>query len=235
MTAAGDPRPRSLGGGEAARCRARVRAGDAGRRGCRPGGGRDRLPQTGQVVLRRRAAVHGFTGKITNCQIGVILVYVLRRGHALIDRALCLLRAWADDPARRAATHVPEEVASATKPQIARAMVERAIAAGMPFAWVAADTVYGVGGIEMALRRAGKGYVLGVKGSDEFSSWIGKPEVAGTAETSRRTCPPPRGSTSRPVRARRGRACTTGLASNSPTSRLMTASAATRASGPVGC
>ena len=41
-------------------------------------------------------------------------------------------------------------------------MIERAIAAGVPFAWVAADSVYGVGEIEMALRRAGKGYVLGV-------------------------------------------------------------------------
>ncbi len=38
-------------------------------------------------------------------------------------------------------------------------MIERAIAADVPFAWVAADSVYGVGDIEMALRRAGKGYV----------------------------------------------------------------------------
>ena len=50
-------------------------------------------------------------------------------------------------------------------------MIERAIAAGVPFAWVAADSVYGVGEIEMALRRAGKGYVLGVSGSHPFNSW----------------------------------------------------------------
>jgi SRSO17 transposase len=61
-------------------------------------------------------------------------------------------------------------------------MVERAIAAGVPFAWVAADSVYGVGEIEMALRRAGKGYVLGVNATQPFNAWIGKPEVAGTAE-----------------------------------------------------
>jgi SRSO17 transposase len=61
-------------------------------------------------------------------------------------------------------------------------MVERAIAAGVPFAWVAADSVYGVGEIEMALRRAGKGYVLGVNATQAFNSWIGKPMVAGTAE-----------------------------------------------------
>jgi SRSO17 transposase len=61
-------------------------------------------------------------------------------------------------------------------------MVERAVAAGVPFAWVAGDSVYGVGELEMALRRTGKGYVLGVNATQPFNSWIGKPEVAGTAE-----------------------------------------------------
>jgi SRSO17 transposase len=70
----------------------------------------------------------------------------------------------------------------ATKPRLAKRMIERAIAAGVPFAWVAADSVYGVSEIEMALRRAGKGYVLGVNATQTFNAWIGKPEVAGTAE-----------------------------------------------------
>ena len=47
---------------------------------------------------------------------------------------------------------------------------------------VAADSIYGVGEVEMALRRAGKGYVLGVGANSQFNSWIGKPLVAGTAE-----------------------------------------------------
>ena len=34
----------------------------------------------------------------------------------------------------------------------------------------------------MQLRRAGKGYVLGAHATDQFYSWIDKPEVAGTAE-----------------------------------------------------
>jgi SRSO17 transposase len=61
-------------------------------------------------------------------------------------------------------------------------MIERAIAAQVAFHWVTAYTVYGVGEVEMALRHAGKGYVLGVKASDVFSSSIGKPPVSGTAE-----------------------------------------------------
>src|SRR6187200_2808676 len=131
----------------------------------------------------------GSAGKITNCQIGVFAAYVSRHGHAFIDRALYLPKAWTDDPARLAAARVPPEVTFATKPRLALAMIERAITAQVPFAWVAADSVYGVGEIETALRRAGKGYVLGVNGSHPFSSWGDKPPVAGTAEEIARALP----------------------------------------------
>ena len=124
----------------------------------------------------------GAAGKITSCQIGVFAAYASRHGHAFIDRALYLPKTWTDDPARLAAAHVPQEVGFATKPRLAGRMVERAIAAGVPFAWVAGDGVYGVGELEMALRRAGKGHVLGANATQTFNSWTGKPGVAGTAE-----------------------------------------------------
>jgi len=178
----------------------------------------------------------GSAGKITNCQIGVFLAYVSRHGHALIDRALYLPKAWAADLARRAATHVPAEVGFATKPRLALAMIERAIAAGVPFAWVAADTVYGVGEIEMALRRAGKGYVLGVTGGPTSSA----PGACCRSSPARPkglrgSCPPPPGAGSRRARARRDRACTTGPTSNSPTLGRTGTSRASRASGRAGC
>ncbi|MFI1401168.1 IS701 family transposase [Streptomyces sp. NPDC020681] len=124
----------------------------------------------------------GSAGKITNCQIGVFAAYVSRHGHAFIDRALYLPKAWTGDADRMAAAHVPAQTAFSTKPALALAMIGRAMAAGVPFDWVAADSVYGVGDIEIALRRAGKGYVLGVNANHHFGSWIGKPPVAGTAE-----------------------------------------------------
>ena len=124
----------------------------------------------------------GSAGKITNCQIGVFAAYVSGQGHAFVDRALYLPKAWTDDPDRMAAAHVPPTAKFATKPQLAAAMIQRAIAADVPFAWVAADSIYGVGEIEMMLRRAGKGYVLGVSASHPFNSWLGKPDRAGTAE-----------------------------------------------------
>src|SRR5947208_6761811 len=123
----------------------------------------------------------GSAGKITNCQIGVFAAYVSRHGHGFIDRALYLPQAWTSDPARMAGAHVPPDTFFATKPVLALTMIDRAIDAGVPFAWVTADTVYGTGEIEMALRHAGKGYVLGVSATSQFNSWGEKPPVAGTA------------------------------------------------------
>src|SRR6185312_383545 len=122
----------------------------------------------------------GSAGKITNCQIGVFAAYVSRHGHGFIDRALYLPQAWTSDPARMAGAHVPPDTGFATKPTLALTMIDRAINAGVPFAWVTADSVYGTGAVEMALRRAGKGYVIGVSATSQFNSWGTKPPVAGT-------------------------------------------------------
>ncbi|CAM4174918.1 hypothetical protein PAYE108092_20995 [Paracoccus yeei] len=69
-------------------------------------------------------------------------------------------------------------------------MIERALAAEVPFSWVAADSVYGVGDIEMALRRAGKGYLLGVSAKHWFNSWDKPCAVAGTAKDIAADLPP---------------------------------------------
>jgi SRSO17 transposase len=132
----------------------------------------------------------GSAGKITNCQVGVFAAYVSDEGHALIDRRLYLPRSWTGAPDRLAAAHVPDDVTFATKPRLAVGMIERAIGAGVPFAWAAADSVYGVGEVEMALRRAGKGYVLGVTGDHRFWSWGKAACVAGTAEEIAPALPP---------------------------------------------
>ena len=132
----------------------------------------------------------GSAGKITNCQVGVFAAYVSDEGHALIDRRLYLPRSWTGAPDRLAAAHVPDDVTFATKPRLAVGMIERAIGAGVPFAWAAADSVYGVGEVEMALRRAGKGYVPGVTGDHRFWSWGKAACVAGTAEEIAPALPP---------------------------------------------
>ena len=65
----------------------------------------------------------GSAGKITNCQIGVFCAYVSRHGHAFIDRALYLPKAWTDDSIRMTTTHVPNGIAFATKPALAVKMI----------------------------------------------------------------------------------------------------------------
>jgi len=76
----------------------------------------------------------GTAGRIENCQIGVFLAYRSARGHALIDRQLYLPLAWTDDRDRCRAAGVPDDVGFATKVEMARQMLARAFAAGLPAA-----------------------------------------------------------------------------------------------------
>lgn len=85
----------------------------------------------------------GTAGRVENCQIGVFLGYASSGGYALIDRELYLPIEWAEDQARRQEAGVPDEVTFATKPELARQMLERAFEAGMPAGWVTGDSVYG--------------------------------------------------------------------------------------------
>ncbi len=85
----------------------------------------------------------GTAGRIENCQIGVFLAYGSSVGHTLIDRELYLPKDWPHDRERCAAAAVPDDTTFATKPQLAQHMIERALTAGVPFAWVLGDEVYG--------------------------------------------------------------------------------------------
>ena len=85
---------------------------------------------------------------------------------------------------------MPGGVTFATKPRFAVKMIRRAIAASVPFQWVAADSVSGVGEVEQVLRRAGKGYVLGVSSAYRFNSCGKMPRVGGTALAIATACEP---------------------------------------------
>src|SRR5437763_14688677 len=125
----------------------------------------------------------GTLGKVENCQVGVFLAYGSRRGHALIDRRLYLPEAWAGDAERRRAAKVPDDAPFRTKPEIARAMLARALDAGVPCGWVLGDEVYGADRrLRTMLEERGKPYVLTVRGNDrleaELDGGAGRDEAA---------------------------------------------------------
>ena len=108
----------------------------------------------------------GSAGKITNCQIGVFAAYVSRHGHAFIDRALYLPKGWTDDPARLEAACAGRDrlcdQAAACAGMIERAIAARAVrlGRGRQRLWRRRH--------RDGLRRAGKGYVLGVRADHVF-------------------------------------------------------------------
>jgi len=111
----------------------------------------------------------GITGHIENCQVGVFLVYAGTTGQTFYDRALYLPKEWAADPERRRRAGVPEEVGFATKPQMARRMVERALDAGLPVGWVVGDEVYGNDGwLRHAVEQRQQRYALTVGAAQSF-------------------------------------------------------------------
>ena len=109
----------------------------------------------------------GRTGRVENCQVGVFLSYVTQRGHALIDRELYLPQDWCDDAPRRQAAHIPATVGFATKPELGKRMIQRAHAAGLPFDWVVADTVYGHSpDLRLFLEKQAHPYAMAVPASE---------------------------------------------------------------------
>ena len=104
--------------------------------------------------------------------MGVFLSWQTAKGHALIDRALYLPQEWTDDPARCRAAGIPEEVTFATKPALARRMVEQALDAGARPAWVVADAVYGADSkLRFFLEERQQPYVVAVASNQ--CVWVG--------------------------------------------------------------
>ena len=110
-----------------------------------------------------RRSIAGCTGRVENCQVGVFLSYVTAPGHAFIDRELSLPEDWCADLPRRRAAHIPDTLSFATKPELAKHMVQRAQAADLPIRWVVADTVYGHSSdLRAFLEEQGYAYALAV-------------------------------------------------------------------------
>ncbi|MEX5721780.1 IS701 family transposase [Geodermatophilus maliterrae] len=113
----------------------------------------------------------GTTGKIDNCQIGVFCAYATPAGRALIDRELYLPRAWTDDRERARAAGIDDAVPFATKPDLARRMLTRALDAGVPAGWLTADEIYGQDKrLRVWCEQRGLPYVLATRSNDTVAT-----------------------------------------------------------------
>ena len=112
----------------------------------------------------------GTLGRIDNCQIGTFLAYANRSGdRVLIDRELYVPEhSWFGDQDRCAEAGIPADLEFTTRPQQVAAMIERALDAGVPFAWFAADEEFGQNpGLRAFLEEHQISYVMAIpKNSD---------------------------------------------------------------------
>jgi SRSO17 transposase len=125
----------------------------------------------------------GTAGRVENCQLGVFLAYAAPDGsRALIDRELYLPESWTDDRDRCREAGISDDVQFATKPELARKMAERAVAAGVPFAWFTADEAYGQNpGLRDWLEENQIPYVMAVPVSEPCATTAGKIRADGLA------------------------------------------------------
>ncbi|MFI9809867.1 IS701 family transposase [Streptomyces sp. NPDC052301] len=83
--------------------------------------------------------------RVTNCQVGVFLLYSDASGTAApIDRELYLPPTWQDEQRRRAAD-IPPDLVPRERDDIARALVERSLDPAVPTRGVVAPAPYGDG------------------------------------------------------------------------------------------
>ncbi|WP_405017303.1 IS701 family transposase [Kitasatospora sp. NBC_00070] len=109
----------------------------------------------------------GTAGRTENSQIGTFLAYSSSRGRALIDRELYVPASWTDDRERCRAAGIGDEVPFATKNEHFKWMLQRAIDAGVPFAWVTADEAFGqVRHLRSWLEERAVAHVLATKVND---------------------------------------------------------------------
>lgn len=117
----------------------------------------------------------GTAGRIENAQVAVYLTYATPAGHAFLDNALYMPASWMSDPERCQEAGVPDDLRFATKPALARRMIESALDAGVPGRWAAGDEVYGNDPVLRAtLAGRGLGYVLAVAKTHQIDTKAGR-------------------------------------------------------------
>ena len=119
------------------------------------------FPKQGRRSPGVKRQYSGTLGKIGNCQIGVSLHALGKRGTVPLGWALYLPEEWCQEEERRRRAKIPEEVTFKTKPELGVGLLEQASAWEVPRAPVLGDAAYGENAeLRERLADAGFQYVL---------------------------------------------------------------------------
>jgi SRSO17 transposase len=101
------------------------------------------FPKQGKRSPGVKRQYSGTLGKVGNCQIGVSVHAVGKKGTVPLGWALYLPEEWCQDMDRRRTAKIPEEVVFKTKPELGVELIERATGWEVPAAPVLGDAAYG--------------------------------------------------------------------------------------------
>ena len=122
------------------------------------------FPKKGKHSVGVARQYCGQLGKQDNCQVAVSLSIANHHASLPIAYRLYLPQEWVDDEDRRRRAGAPEDIAFATKPEIALAQIAQALKDGVPQGAVLMDAGYGA---DTALREGvtalGLSYVAGIQ------------------------------------------------------------------------
>jgi SRSO17 transposase len=121
------------------------------------------FPKKGKHSVGVTRQYCGQLGKQDNCQVAVSLSVATHQGSLPIAYRLYLPKDWAEDPLRRSAAGVPEEIRFQTKPEIALGLLRQALLEDVPAAVVLMDPAYGNDGkLRAGISELGVPYAAGV-------------------------------------------------------------------------
>ncbi len=124
------------------------------------------MPKKGKHSVGVARQYCGQLGKQDTCQVAVSLSAANDHASLPIADRLYLPHEWGDDPDRRAATGIPDDIVSQTKPQIAVERLRAALAAGIEADVAWADAGYGNDtDVRDAITEIGLAYAVGIQSS----------------------------------------------------------------------
>jgi SRSO17 transposase len=133
-------------------------------------------PKKGDKTPGVKRQYCGATGKVDTCVVTVHLGYAAGDFHCLLDSELYLPREWDADRSRCREAGIPDALAYRPKWEIALALLDRAVANGVRFAWLTFDEGYGgKPGLLSGLRARGQRYVAEVPRT--FAGWTELPTL----------------------------------------------------------